>query len=270
MRANDEAWPGVHRHAKAFVMLHRTRWPLHTLPRQAVISQHRVHALHNTSRDTEADCCASASHVWATPSWAAVSSGNTPATTPTRGDYMGHSTLTLTHVSKGGPYIRQHTRLHSATDSGGQTGRISIWKWPPHFLSMAWAAVTPWRLHLCRAGDGGSSDACWGAPDATSLWRSCCRHRTTSFPSGRCDVKEVSGGLQLSTTEFMDKCFVGGAISEGTKYIGVGGIRKFIPLSGEPPDLILEGFPTLLGALLMAPWAPRMFIRALEISTKAF
>jgi hypothetical protein len=68
----------------------------------------------------------------------------------------------------------------------------------------------------------------------------------------------------------MDKCFVGGAISEGTKYIGVGGIRKFIPLSGEPPDLILEGFPTLLGALLMAPWAPRMFIRALEISTKAF
>jgi hypothetical protein len=51
----------------------------------------------------------------------------------------------------------------------------------------------------------------------------------------------------------MDKCFVGGAISEGTKYIGVGGIRKFIPLSGEPPDLILEGFPTLLGALLMAP-----------------
>jgi hypothetical protein len=67
------------------------------------------------------------------------------------------------------------------------------------------------------------------------------------------DVKEVCGGLQLSMTEFMDKCFVGGAISEGTKYIGVGGIGKFIPLSGEPPDLILEGFPTLLGSLLMAP-----------------
>lgn len=66
----------------------------------------------------------------------------------------------------------------------------------------------------------------------------------------------------------MDECFVGGAISEGTYHVGVGGIGEFIPLLGEALDVILEAFLALPGAPLEIPVAPKEFVSAMEDSHK--
>lgn len=74
------------------------------------------------------------------------------------------------------------------------------------------------------------------------------------------DVKEVGGGFWLSTTELMNECLVSDAVSEWTHHIRVGGIRKLIPLLGEPLDVVLEAYSALLDALLEVLRAPRAFV----------
>lgn len=55
-------------------------------------------------------------------------------------------------------------------------------------------------------------------------------------------------------------------LSEGTYHVGVGGVGEFVPLLGEPPDVIPKAFPALLGASLEVPRTPTAFLGSLEIS----
>jgi hypothetical protein len=79
-------------------------------------------------------------------------------------------------------------------------------------------------------------------------------------------VEEVDSSLWFPLAEFMDECFVGGVVSEGTYHVVVGGVREIVPLLEEPPDVILETFSALLGAPLEVPRASRAFVGALKIS----
>lgn len=66
--------------------------------------------------------------------------------------------------------------------------------------------------------------------------------------------------------KLMNQCLVGGVIGEGTDHVSVGDIGEFVSLLGEPPDVILKAFSTLLNASLEVLRAPEAFISALEIS----
>jgi hypothetical protein len=79
-------------------------------------------------------------------------------------------------------------------------------------------------------------------------------------------VEEVDSGLWSPLDEFMDECFIGCVVSEGSDHIGIDGIMEFVPFLGEPPDVILEAFPALLGTPLTVLGAPWAFVGALEIS----
>lgn len=45
----------------------------------------------------------------------------------------------------------------------------------------------------------------------------------------------------------MDEHLIGGAISECTYHVGVGGIEEFIPFLTEPSDVVSKTLPALLG-----------------------
>jgi hypothetical protein len=60
----------------------------------------------------------------------------------------------------------------------------------------------------------------------------------------------------------VDERLVGGALSEYTYYIGVG---DFVSFMGEPPDVVLETLPTVLGAPFEVLGAHRVFVGALEV-----
>jgi hypothetical protein len=73
----------------------------------------------------------------------------------------------------------------------------------------------------------------------------------------------------VTPPEFMDESLVGGAISEGTYHVDVGGIEEFISLLGEPMDVTLKTLAALLGTSLEVLRAPKAFVGALEISDKS-
>ena len=52
---------------------------------------------------------------------------------------------------------------------------------------------------------------------------------------------------------------------EGSYHVDVGDVRELIALSGEAPDVLVEGFAGLLATILEVPRVPRMLVRALEV-----
>lgn len=97
-----------------------------------------------------------------------------------------------------------------------------------------------------------------------------CPYHILSINEFGCYVKEVGGGPWLPASELMDECLVGGAIGEGAHHVGVCGIRKFVSLLGESPDVVSEAFPALLDASLEVPRTLRALVGALEISNEGF
>ena len=63
----------------------------------------------------------------------------------------------------------------------------------------------------------------------------------------------------------MDQGLVGGPRQEGSYDVGVGDIGQLVALSGEAPDVPMEGFIGLLPVVLEVPWVPRALICALEV-----
>jgi hypothetical protein len=83
-------------------------------------------------------------------------------------------------------------------------------------------------------------------------------------------IEEVDGGLRSPSPELVDKRLVGGAISEGTYYINVGGIGEFIPFMGQPPDVVPKTLLALLGTPFEVLGAPKAFVGALEVFVEVF
>jgi hypothetical protein len=80
--------------------------------------------------------------------------------------------------------------------------------------------------------------------------------------------EEIDSGHWSPSPKLVNERLIGGVISQGTHYVGVSGIGEFIYFLGEPPDVILEAFPALLGAPLKVPKAPRALVVGLEVSNE--
>ena len=55
---------------------------------------------------------------------------------------------------------------------------------------------------------------------------------------------------------------------EGSYHVGIGDVRELVALSGEAPNVPVEGLTGLLTVVLEVPWVPRAFVCALEVSHK--
>ena len=66
----------------------------------------------------------------------------------------------------------------------------------------------------------------------------------------------------------MNQILVGHPRQEGSYHIGVGDVRELIALSGEVPDVPMEGLTGLLTVVLEVPWVPRALVCALEVPHK--
>ena len=82
------------------------------------------------------------------------------------------------------------------------------------------------------------------------------------------DVQEFHGGSRALVSQLMDQGFVGRPGQEGSYHVGVGDIRELVALSGDAPDVPMEGFTGLVAAVLEVPWVPRALVCALEVSHK--
>ena len=66
----------------------------------------------------------------------------------------------------------------------------------------------------------------------------------------------------------MNQGLTGHPRQEGSYHIGVGDVRELVALSGEAPDVPMEGLTGLLTAVLEVPWVPKALVCALEVSHK--
>ena len=82
------------------------------------------------------------------------------------------------------------------------------------------------------------------------------------------DVQELLGGPWALVSQLVNQRLTGGPGQEGSYYVSVGDVRELIALSGEVPDVPVEGFTGLLAIVLEVPRAPRIFVRALKVPHK--
>ena len=68
----------------------------------------------------------------------------------------------------------------------------------------------------------------------------------------------------------MNQGLAGHPEQEGSYYVGVSNVRELIALSGEAPNVPVEGLPSLLMVVLEVPWVPRALVCALEVPHKDF
>lgn len=78
-------------------------------------------------------------------------------------------------------------------------------------------------------------------------------------------VKEIGSCSWPPSPQLVDERLIGSAVGEGAHHVGVGGVGEFVSLLGEPPNVIPEAFPILLGAPLKVPGALGALVGALEV-----
>ena len=66
----------------------------------------------------------------------------------------------------------------------------------------------------------------------------------------------------------MNQKLAGRPKQEGSYHVGVGDVRELVALSGEVPDVPVEGLTGLLTVVLEIPWVPRALVCALEVPHK--
>ena len=82
------------------------------------------------------------------------------------------------------------------------------------------------------------------------------------------DVQEFLGGPRAPAPQLVNQRLAGHPGQEGSYHVDVGDVRELVALSGEAPDVPVEGLTGLLTSVLKVPWVPRVFVRALEVSHK--
>lgn len=113
----------------------------------------------------------------------------------------------------------------------------------PTLIFTAWFAYVAWAFSLAEDGP-------YGVLPVSDLGRY---------------VEKISSGIWSPSLKIVEERLVGGVVSEGTCYMGVGSVREFISFLGEPPDVVPEPFPSLLVAPIEVPGAPRMLVSTLEV-----
>ena len=76
------------------------------------------------------------------------------------------------------------------------------------------------------------------------------------------DVQEFLGGLWALASQLMNQGLIGHPGQEGSYHVGISDVRELIALSGEALDVPMEGFTSLLAAVLEVPWVPRVLVCA--------
>ena len=64
----------------------------------------------------------------------------------------------------------------------------------------------------------------------------------------------------------MNQRLTGGPKQESSYNVGVDDVRELIALSGEAPDVPMEGFSGLLPTIFEVPWVSMVLVCALEVS----
>ena len=82
------------------------------------------------------------------------------------------------------------------------------------------------------------------------------------------NVQELLGGPWALASQLVNKRLVGCPGQEGSYHVGIGDVWEPVALSGEAPDVPVEGFAGLLAIVLKVPRVPRTFVRALEVPHK--
>ena len=82
------------------------------------------------------------------------------------------------------------------------------------------------------------------------------------------DVLEFFGGSQALASQLMNQRLAGCPRKEGSYHVGIGDVRELVALSGEAPDVPVEGLTSLLTAVLEVPWVLRALVCALEVPHK--
>ena len=82
------------------------------------------------------------------------------------------------------------------------------------------------------------------------------------------DVQELLGGLWALASQLMNQRLASRPRQEGSYHVGVDDVRELIALSGEAPDVLVEGFASLLAIVLEVPRVPRMLVCGLEVPHK--
>jgi hypothetical protein len=81
-------------------------------------------------------------------------------------------------------------------------------------------------------------------------------------------IEEVGSCSWSPLPKFMRECLIGCVVGEGTYHVDFGGVGKFIPFLGKPPNAISESFPTFMGAPLEVPGATRALVGCLEVPSE--
>ena len=66
----------------------------------------------------------------------------------------------------------------------------------------------------------------------------------------------------------MNQGLAGRPEQEGSYHVGVGDVKELIALSGEAPDVPIEGLTSLLTIVLKVPWVSQALVCALEVFHK--
>ena len=66
----------------------------------------------------------------------------------------------------------------------------------------------------------------------------------------------------------MNQRLMGHLGQEGSYHVDIDDVRELIALSGEAPDVPMEGLTDHLTTVLEVPWVPRALVRALEVYHK--
>ena len=66
-------------------------------------------------------------------------------------------------------------------------------------------------------------------------------------------------------SQLVNQGLTGGPRQESSYDVGVGDVGQLVALLGEAPDVPMEGFISLLAAVLEVPWVPRVLVCALEV-----
>ena len=82
------------------------------------------------------------------------------------------------------------------------------------------------------------------------------------------DVQELLGGPWALASQLVNQRLAGCPRQEGSYHVSIGNVRELIALSGEAPDVPVEGFAGLLVTILEVLGVPRMLVRALEVPHK--
>ena len=67
------------------------------------------------------------------------------------------------------------------------------------------------------------------------------------------DVQEFLGGSRALASQLMNQGLTGRPRQEGSYHVGVGDVRELVALSGEAPDVPMEGLAGLLTTVLEVP-----------------